>query len=141
MSTTSKPEIQVARRRRARGARRRRRGRHLAQTAAPVQTPAPITVQAPQMPSFADVVDRVKPAVVSVRVKTRQVADRDDDGPGSSGPTCREGLRALLPRVPRRRGLPRRQLARPAVRARGPERRFGRQRRAPASSSPPTATW
>ena len=47
-----------------------------AQTAAPVQTPAPITVQAPQMPSFADVVERVKPAVVSVRVKMRQVADR-----------------------------------------------------------------
>ena len=27
-------------------------------------------------PSFADVVEQVKPAVVSVRVKTRQVADR-----------------------------------------------------------------
>jgi serine protease Do len=34
-----------------------------------------------QLPSFADMVDRVKPAVVSVRVK--QTIDADDDGQGS----------------------------------------------------------
>jgi len=43
------------------------------------------------MPSFADVIDRVKPAVVSVRVKMQQVADRsqgsgDEDG-DSDGPS------------------------------------------------------
>jgi len=46
----------------------------------PAQAQAPATVQAaPSMPSFADVVDRVKPAVVSVRVKVNTVADRTDD--------------------------------------------------------------
>ena len=43
------------------------------------------------MPSFADVIDRVKPAVVSVRVRMQQVADRsqgsgDEDG-DSDGPS------------------------------------------------------
>ncbi|RDJ22980.1 PDZ domain-containing protein [Bosea caraganae] len=37
-----------------------------------------------QVPSFADVVDNVKPAVVSVRVKSR-VAAANDDGDASSG--------------------------------------------------------
>ena len=62
-----------------------------AQTAAPVQAQAPITVPAPpQMPSFADVVERVKPAVVSVRVKTRQVADRGEESQ-FSGPDLPDG--------------------------------------------------
>jgi serine protease Do len=40
------------------------------------------------VPSFADVVERVKPAVVSVRVKTRAVAMNDDGprGPGFAAP-------------------------------------------------------
>lgn len=38
---------------------------------------------APALPSFADVVDRVKPAVVSVRVKNVSVAE-DGDGPGGA---------------------------------------------------------
>ncbi|NBJ11527.1 trypsin-like peptidase domain-containing protein [Microvirga arsenatis] len=33
-------------------------------------------------PSFADVIERVKPAVVAVKVKVQNVADRDDDGNG-----------------------------------------------------------
>jgi serine protease Do len=33
-----------------------------------------------QLPSFADMVDKVKPAVVSVRVKTQTVAANDEDG-------------------------------------------------------------
>ena len=32
------------------------------------------------VPSFADVIERVKPAVVSVKVKVQNVADRDDEG-------------------------------------------------------------
>src|SRR3712207_4731674 len=45
------------------------------------------------MPSFADVIDRVKPAVVSVRVKVQQVAQRDDDedGPNFSMPNVPPG--------------------------------------------------
>ncbi len=35
-----------------------------------------------QGPSFADVVERVKPAVVSVKAKVQNVADRSDDGDG-----------------------------------------------------------
>jgi serine protease Do len=99
-----------------------------AQTAAPAQTQAPITVQAPQMPSFADVVERVKPAVVSVRVKTRQVADRggEDGGPGFSGPDLPDGhplqrfFREFRGGEGQFRDGPRGQ--RP-----GPDRRFGRQ--------------
>ena len=33
-------------------------------------------------PSFADVIERVKPAVVAVKVKVQNVADRNDDGDG-----------------------------------------------------------
>lgn len=33
-------------------------------------------------PSFADVIDRVKPAVVAVKVKVQNAADRDNDGDG-----------------------------------------------------------
>ena len=41
---------------------------------------APVTVTAPQAPSFADVVSAVSPAVVSVRVQSNtQVASDDDD--------------------------------------------------------------
>jgi serine protease Do len=36
-----------------------------------------------QGPSFADVIERVKPAVVSVKVKVQNAADRSDDGDGS----------------------------------------------------------
>jgi serine protease Do len=44
------------------------------------------------MPSFAEVIDRVKPAVVSVRVKVQQVANRDDDdGPRFSMPDLPPG--------------------------------------------------
>ncbi len=35
-----------------------------------------------RLPSFADVIERVKPAVVSVRVKVQNVADRDNDDDG-----------------------------------------------------------
>jgi len=35
------------------------------------------------VPSFADVIERVKPAVVAVKVKVQNVADRDDDWDGS----------------------------------------------------------
>lgn len=34
------------------------------------------------VPSFADVIERVKPAVVAVKVKVQNVASRDDDGEG-----------------------------------------------------------
>ncbi len=44
---------------------------------------APVTVQAPQVPSFADVVSAVTPAVVSVRVQTN-VEETADDGNGFS---------------------------------------------------------
>jgi serine protease Do len=45
------------------------------------------------MPSFADVIDRVKPAVVSVRVKMQNVSARsnDDDSPQFSMPDLPEG--------------------------------------------------
>jgi serine protease Do len=45
------------------------------------------------MPSFADVIDRVKPAVVSVRVKVQNVSARsnDDDSPQFSMPDLPEG--------------------------------------------------
>ena len=39
----------------------------------------------PQLPSFADVVDRVKPAVVSVRVKNVSLSDDGDADSGGSG--------------------------------------------------------
>jgi serine protease Do len=100
----------------------------VAQTAAPAQTQAPITVQAPQMPSFADVVERVKPAVVSVRVKTRQVADRGgpDGSPGFSGPDLPDGH--PLQRFFREfRGGEGQFRDGPRGRGPGPDRRFGRQ--------------
>jgi serine protease Do len=46
------------------------------------------------MPSFADVIDRVKPAVVSVKVKVQNVASRDsddEDGPQFSMPDLPPG--------------------------------------------------
>lgn len=49
-----------------------------AATPAQAQMPAAVSPGA-SMPSFADVVDRVKPAVVSVRVQIKNVADRSDD--------------------------------------------------------------
>ncbi|MFC4174664.1 S1C family serine protease [Microvirga sp. GCM10011540] len=41
-----------------------------------------MTQAVPAAPSFADVVERVKPAVVSVKVKVQNVADRSGDGDG-----------------------------------------------------------
>ncbi|PZR91555.1 MAG: HtrA protease/chaperone protein [Stutzerimonas stutzeri] len=58
---------------------------HGAANAQPVQLSG---LQQTQLPSFADVVDRVKPAVVSVRVKARVVASANDEG----GPAGIEGL-------------------------------------------------
>jgi len=43
------------------------------------------------VPSFADVIERVKPAVVSVKVKVQNVASRDDDGPQFSTPDLPPG--------------------------------------------------
>ena len=45
------------------------------------------------VPSFADVIERVKPAVVAVKVKVQNVADRDDDesGPRFSMPDLPPG--------------------------------------------------
>lgn len=45
---------------------------------------APVAVQAPQVPSFADVVSAVSPAVVSVRVQTRANPVSDDASNGFS---------------------------------------------------------
>lgn len=45
---------------------------------------APVEVQAPQVPSFADVVSAVSPAVVSVRVQTRANPVSDDASNGFS---------------------------------------------------------
>ena len=58
---------------------------HGAANAQPVQLSG---LQQAQLPSFADVVERVKPAVVSVRVKAKVVASADDE----SGPAGIEGL-------------------------------------------------
>src|SRR5215210_222167 len=47
----------------------------------PAYAQAPVAASTTQqMPSFADVVEKVKPAVVSVRVKANMVADRGDGG-------------------------------------------------------------
>lgn len=45
----------------------------------PAYAQASVAVPNASTPSFADVVERVKPAVVSVRAKVSTVADRDDD--------------------------------------------------------------
>ncbi|WP_436152380.1 trypsin-like peptidase domain-containing protein [Bosea sp. LjRoot90] len=58
---------------------------HGAANAQPIQLSG---LQQTQLPSFADVVDRVKPAVVSVRVKAKVVASADEE----SGPAGVEGL-------------------------------------------------
>ncbi len=44
----------------------------------------PVTVNSPQLPSFADVVSAVSPAVVSVRVKSDTTPASDDAGNGFS---------------------------------------------------------
>ncbi len=55
--------------------------------ALPAYAQAPIAASATQqMPSFADVIEKVKPAVVSVRVKANMVADRSDGGNEAFGP-------------------------------------------------------
>ena len=71
---------------------------------------APLDAQPLAMPSFADVIDRVKPAVVSVRVKMQQVADRTRAAttrtatatPVVQLPECAAGqpARPFLPRLP-----------------------------------------
>src|SRR3954452_5600604 len=54
--------------------------------AVPAYAQAPIAVSATQpMRSFADVVEKVKPAVVSVRVKANMMANRSDDGDEAFG--------------------------------------------------------
>lgn len=58
---------------------------HGAANAQPVQLSG---LQQTQLPSFADVADRVKPAVVSVRVKAKVVASAEEEG----GPAGIEGL-------------------------------------------------
>ncbi|AZO78326.1 MULTISPECIES: trypsin-like peptidase domain-containing protein [unclassified Bosea (in: a-proteobacteria)] len=58
---------------------------HGAANAQPIQLSG---LQQTQLPSFADVVDRVKPAVVSVRVKAKVVASAGEE----SGPAGIEGL-------------------------------------------------
>lgn len=56
-------------------------------TPAFADSPSAIQPQAgPALPSFADVVDRVKPAVVSVRVKNVATDDEDGAGDSSGGP-------------------------------------------------------
>ncbi|MDB5559515.1 MAG: Do family serine endopeptidase [Enterovirga sp.] len=76
---------------------------------------APITVEAAHAPaSFADVVDKVKPAVVSVRVRVEQASTSrgDDENPGSRldniPPQLREFFRRFgengMPNGPRRGG-------------------------------------
>src|SRR5688500_7189954 len=49
-------------------------------------------------PSFGDVVERVKPAVVSVRVKTQSVADRSDNSPFGTPRFDDAGLREFFRR-------------------------------------------
>ena len=74
--------------------------------------PAPITVNSAQAPaSFADVVDQVKPAVVSVKVRIENAATSDEDGPASRlenvPPQLREFFRRFGengPQGPRRGG-------------------------------------
>ena len=53
--------------------------------AVPAYAQAPTTSATQQMPSFADVVEKVKPAVVSVRVKANMMANRSDDGDEAFG--------------------------------------------------------
>ena len=68
-----------------------------------------VKVEAPQAPGFADVVERVSPAVVSVRVKAKVEPASDDGaqmfdfrGPGFDQLPRRSPDEAFLPRVPRR---------------------------------------
>src|SRR5690242_3736025 len=58
----------------------------------PAYAQAPALMQAaPSMPSFADVVEKVKPAVVSVRVEISTVAHNDDDDDALSKPDFPSG--------------------------------------------------
>ena len=91
------------------------------------------------VPSFADVIERVKPAVVSVKVKVQNAAP-------ASGDDGEDGQQFSMPDLPP--GSPmerffrqfRDQSSRPAGRPVSQERRASSaRRRAPASSSRPTA--
>src|SRR5579872_5660903 len=50
-------------------------------------TPAPITTNAPGQTGFADLVAKVKPAVISVRVRVDQSADSDQGGTNDQEPS------------------------------------------------------
>jgi serine protease Do len=63
----------------------------LATGTAPVLADA-VRVQAPQVPSFADVVERVSPAVVSVRVKAKIQPAADDGSDQSQDPNGSDNL-------------------------------------------------
>lgn len=52
--------------------------------ATPAAAEAPAPVAAPPSPSFADVVDHVRGAVVSVKVKIAETADAEDEGEGQT---------------------------------------------------------
>jgi serine protease Do len=89
-------------------------------------------------PSFADVIERVKPAVVSVRVKARNVSDDGEaqfGGPGMND----EGMREFFRRFGGERFGQRNERFGDRDQQR-PTRAASASRRAPASSSPPTAT-
>ena len=100
-----------------------------------------VRVEAPQAPGFADVVEHVSPAVVSVRVKYKiqPASDGGADMPAAARlrrPSRRSSDEAVLPRVPwLRRPDARRRRSNAAAATAG----RGRSRRAPASSSPRTA--
>jgi serine protease Do len=72
-------------------------------------------IEAPEHPpgSFANVVDKVKPGVVAVKVKLDNGLDDDDDGPGSPNmqqvpPQLREFFRRFGQGGPGGRGMPQR---------------------------------
>jgi serine protease Do len=86
-------------------------GATLIEGRSPALAQAPITVTPSQaLPSFADVVDKVKPAVVSVRVKIANVADTaEDSAPSGRGlenvpPQLREFFRRFGEGQPGERG-------------------------------------
>ena len=139
---------QVARRGCGRGVDRRRRGRErLASEHAGHAELRSSTQPVQIVPSFADVIDRVKPAVVSVRVKVQNVASRsdsdsEDDNGGQqfSMPDLPPGARSSVSSASSATS------SRASSAASGPASSTARPR-ARASSSPatamssPTTTW
>ena len=114
---------------------------------APVLADA-VKVEAPQVPSFADVVSQVSPAVVSVRVKAN-VQPTADDGPdffnGQDGLPDNPQLRRFFKQFPSSAIRTRIRITAPTAIIAATSR--ARSRRAPASSFPmmaissPTTTW